>query len=138
VFSGRGDGCRRRAGGGAPMHELSIAQSVASVALRHANGRRVSKVELKVGALRQVVPDALTFAWQMVTVETELEGSELAIVEVAAVGECRDCGARTQQAWFPFKCGACGALDVDVVAGEELSVESLELEEELSMSGGTR
>ena len=45
------------------MHELSIAESVVRIALAHANGRPVAKVELKVGHLRQVVPAALAFAW---------------------------------------------------------------------------
>ena len=38
------------------MHELSIAEAVVEIAFRHAAGRKVSKVELKVGHLRQVVP----------------------------------------------------------------------------------
>ncbi|MDQ3659257.1 MAG: hydrogenase maturation nickel metallochaperone HypA, partial [Actinomycetota bacterium] len=41
------------------MHELAIADSIVQIAGRHANGRRVTKVQLKVGHLRQVVPSAL-------------------------------------------------------------------------------
>ncbi len=40
------------------MHELSIAGSIVEIAGRHANGRRVTKVYLKIGHLRQVVPFA--------------------------------------------------------------------------------
>ena len=48
------------------MHELSIAESVVQVASRHAQGRRVTKVYLKVGHLRQVVPSALVFSLVLV------------------------------------------------------------------------
>ncbi|MDP8949085.1 MAG: hydrogenase maturation nickel metallochaperone HypA [Actinomycetota bacterium] len=40
------------------MHELAIAESIVGISGRHANGRRVTKVYLKVGHLRQVVPSA--------------------------------------------------------------------------------
>jgi Zn finger protein HypA/HybF involved in hydrogenase expression len=51
---------------------------------------------------------------------------------VAAEVSCRACGALTEVDGFPFACRACGGLDIDVVCGEELLVESLELEEELA------
>src|SRR5205085_607800 len=61
------------------MHELSIAQSVVEIAERHAAGRRVQKVELQVGYLRQVVPSALTFSFELVAQGTLVEGAELDI-----------------------------------------------------------
>ena len=36
------------------MHELAIAESIVGISGRHANGRRVAKVHLKVGYLRQL------------------------------------------------------------------------------------
>ena len=120
------------------MHELSIAQSVAAVALRNASGRRVRAVELRVGHLRQVVPDALVFAWELLTAETELEGSSLEIEEVPARGRCTRCAAETTFEGFPLACPRCGSVEVELLAGEELLVESLELEEEPSIIGGMR
>jgi Zn finger protein HypA/HybF involved in hydrogenase expression len=40
------------------LHELAIAESIVGISGRHANGRRVTKVYLKIGHLRQVVPFA--------------------------------------------------------------------------------
>jgi len=39
------------------MHELSLASAVIDTATRHADGRHVSAVHLRVGHLRQVVPE---------------------------------------------------------------------------------
>jgi hydrogenase nickel incorporation protein HypA/HybF len=112
------------------MHELAIAQSVIEIACRHAAGRRVSRVNLKIGHLRQVVPSALTFSFDVVAEGTPAEGAELAIEAVPAVARCRACGAESEQPAFPFQCSACGGLDLEVIAGNELIVESLEIEEE--------
>jgi hydrogenase nickel incorporation protein HypA/HybF len=118
------------------MHELSIAEGVVEVALRHARGRPVAAVELRVGHLRQVVPSALEFAFALVSAGTVLEGAELRMEEVPAAGRCRSCGTDTPLPRLPLCCRRCGSPDVEVTRGEELLVEALELEEELLSSGG--
>ncbi|MGA2320109.1 MAG: hydrogenase maturation nickel metallochaperone HypA [Solirubrobacteraceae bacterium] len=118
------------------MHELSIAQSIAEVAERHARGRRVIKVELRVGHLRQVVPDSLQFAFELITRGTTLDGAELQITQVPVAGRCRECGAESVMDGFPLCCDRCGGLDVELFAGEELLIDALELEEEPVRNGG--
>jgi hydrogenase nickel incorporation protein HypA/HybF len=119
------------------MHELSIAEAIVRIAERHAEGRRVARVEVRVGYLRQVVPSALEFAFELVAQGTAVEGAELALEEVPAAGRCRECGAESVLPTFPFGCAGCGGLDLEVFQGEELLVESLELlEETLSTNGG--
>ena len=110
------------------MHELSIAQAIVNIAERHAEGRRVYRVSVKLGHLRQVVPDALQFAFQLLTDGTVLAGAELAIEEVPAGVRCRWCGTQTRAEGFPLTCAACGSLDVEVCAGEELLVDELDVE----------
>ena len=111
------------------MHELSIAECVVDIACRHAGERRVTLVELKVGHLRQVVPSALAFAFELVAQGTVVEGAELVMQEVPAAGLCRRCGANTALPDFPLQCMHCGGFDIEVTEGEELLVDSLELKE---------
>ena len=110
------------------MHELAIAESVVRIACSHAGDRRVTRVELKVGHLRQVVPDALTFSFALVAEGTAAEGAELAIEEIPAAGRCRRCGTESELPAFPLTCAGCGSWGVDVLRGEELLVDSLECE----------
>jgi hydrogenase nickel incorporation protein HypA/HybF len=109
------------------MHELALAQAIVAVAERHARGGHVEKVEVKVGRLRQVVPTALEFAFELVTEGTALAGARLEIEQVPAWILCRACGAESPAAEFPFACAVCGGVDVEVTAGEELQVEALEV-----------
>jgi hydrogenase nickel incorporation protein HypA/HybF len=118
------------------MHELSIAQAIVDVAARHAGTSRVTRVYVQVGHLRQVVPSALEFAFELCAHGTPVEGAGLELEEVPVAVTCRGCGAESRPPGFPLACGECGGLAVEVVRGEELQVESLELENELSRSGG--
>jgi hydrogenase nickel incorporation protein HypA/HybF len=112
------------------LHELAIAESVVQIARRHAAGRQVTKVYLKVGHLRQVVPSALAFSFELVAQGTPVEGAELEMEEIPVTGRCRECGAESQLTEFPLQCAACRSFDLEILQGEELYVESLELEEQ--------
>jgi hydrogenase nickel incorporation protein HypA/HybF len=115
------------------MHELSIAEALVDIVERHARGRRVVEVEVRAGALRQVVPDALAFAFELVARGTVADGARLVLDEVPAAGRCRRCGAETEQDAFPLACGACGSWELDVTRGEELCVEALVCDDEPAM-----
>lgn len=111
------------------MHELSIAQAIVDIVRRHAGEARVETVSVRVGRLRQVVPDALEFSFALCAEGTVAEGAALELEEVAIGVRCRDCGADSAPQAFPLACERCGGCSVEVVAGEELQVESLELED---------
>ena len=112
------------------MHELSVATAVVDTACKHADGRRVSVVSMRVGRLRQVVPDSLRFYFEIVTRDTVCEGARLALEEIELQLECSECGSR----WTPelpvFRCEECGSAEVSITAGEELEVDYIEVEEE--------
>jgi len=110
------------------VHELSIASAILQLALEQAGTRRVARVGVVVGHLRQVVPQALRFSFELVSRETPAEAAELEIVEAPAIGRCDTCGAESRLVEFPLHCAACGGLNVSVVSGEELLVDWLDLE----------
>jgi hydrogenase nickel incorporation protein HypA/HybF len=110
------------------MHELSVSSAVVDTVLKHAAGRRVTVVSLRIGHLRQVVPDSLAFYFELVSRETLCEGARLEQEVVAARLRCEGCENEwdPEDAWFRcVRCGGAGA----VIAGDELEVESIEVEE---------
>ena len=112
------------------MHELSLSRAIVATVERHAGRRPVAAVNLRIGKLRQVVPDSLEFYFAFVARETVCDGAALAIEVVPARLCCPACGADWELEQPLFRCGACGSTDVEVVGGDELEVESIEIEEE--------
>ena len=111
------------------MHELALADAIVDLAARHADGRRVTSVCVRIGALRQVVADSLEFSFGLVAEGTPIEGAELEIEHVRTRVACRSCGGEGDVAELPLACVRCGSVQVDVVAGEEFHVESIEVED---------
>ncbi len=108
------------------MHELSLCEAIARKVVSRAAGRTVSRVVVRVGHLRQVVPDAMTFSWEMLTADTALDGAALEIEHVPAVVACEDCGATTELTVPVMACGSCSSLRVELRSGDELLLVSFE------------
>ncbi len=111
------------------MHELAIADAVVTIASAHAGERRVTKVFLRVGHLRQVVPSALEFAFELVARGTAAEGAELEVEHVPATARCTACAADAELTDFLAACARCGSMNLEVLGGDELVVDALELDE---------
>jgi hydrogenase nickel incorporation protein HypA/HybF len=112
------------------VHELSLCGAIADIARRRAGDRRVDVIHVRIGRLRQVIPDTLVFCWSLVTSGSELDGSVLEVERIDARLRCRACGE--EHAFgedLVFACPGCHGLDVEVVAGEEFDVTALELVE---------
>lgn len=112
------------------MHELSLAGAVINTAVKHAGGRRVAVVSLRVGRLRQVVPDTLEFYFEFVARGTLCEGARLEQEVIEARLRCRPCAHDWPIEIPAFRCPRCGGSEVEVASGNEFEVESIEISEE--------
>jgi hydrogenase nickel incorporation protein HypA/HybF len=108
------------------MHELSIAQSVVAAVCERAAGRPVRSVRLRVGALTAVLPEAMLFCFDLAVEGTVAEGARLDLERRPAAGLCRSCGAGFAPADLILLC-PCGSADVEVTAGRELQIVSMEV-----------
>jgi hydrogenase nickel incorporation protein HypA/HybF len=111
------------------VHELSLSSAIVNTVVKHAEGRRVSVVNLRVGRLRQVVPDSLEFYFEFVARGTVCEGARLEQEAVPAVLRCDGCATEWEMDLPFFRCAACGSGAVTVTSGNEFEVESIEVEE---------
>lgn len=113
------------------MHELSIALRIVEaveVELAGRPGMVVEQVNLQVGALTGVVPEALAFCWEVATEETRLRGSALNIEVVEVAGLCPACGVERQiSSLQSFRCPVCRTPIPQITAGNELEILSLEV-----------
>jgi len=112
------------------MHELSLMEAVRDQALAaaHADGAtRITAIQLRVGELAGVEPEALRFAHTVVMAGTIAAGAELRIDIEAAECHC--------SAWdVPFlapdgccDCPRCGAISRQLLRGRDLRLLTLEV-----------
>jgi len=114
------------------VHEVSIAQSLVDAVLREMEDRktgRVVAVRTAVGGLTHVEPENLKFWYEELIKDTPLAGSELVVVKQPVAVRCRQCGREFEVVANSFVCPECGIADVRLTGGDELVLESIEVEE---------
>jgi hydrogenase nickel incorporation protein HypA/HybF len=89
----------------------------------------VTVVELRVGKLRQVIPDTLEFYFEFVARDTVCEGARLQQQVINARLVCRSCGHEWDIEIPAFRCAQCGGSDVEIASGNEFEIEAIEVEE---------
>ncbi len=109
------------------MHELGITQNIVAIVSEHAKGQKVSRVLLEIGKLSAIMPDAIRFCFDICSQGTVLEGSTLEILEIPGLGKCRQCGAEIALD-KPFGICQCGSVQLDLINGEELKINEIEIE----------
>jgi hydrogenase nickel incorporation protein HypA/HybF len=113
------------------LHELSVAQSLLDIALRHAkqaDATRITDLHLLIGDLASIVDDSLQFHWDMISQGTLAEGAQLHFQRIPTELRCDECGHTYQPGRGELVCPSCAGVRVRVVRGEEFQLESIEVE----------
>jgi len=114
------------------MHEMSIIESLVEAVqqeLRAYPAAAVLAVRVRVGALRQVVPESLELCFAAATRDTPLAGARLELEQVAATARCPQCRHEfaVEERWF--ECPKCQSVGGELLTGQELNLINIELEE---------
>ena len=115
------------------MHELSIAQNIISIVQEHLSEEQkfsVKYVRVKIGKLTNILTDSLIFGFDALTKETNLDGVILEVEHIPLTIDCGDCGKSTSLDNYIFKCPHCQGTSISVVAGSELMVSEIELDDD--------
>jgi hydrogenase nickel incorporation protein HypA/HybF len=112
------------------VHELAVAERLLEIVEQEARpyaGARVRRISLRIGRLSAVVPEALRFAFDVITRGGIAEGAALEIEEMPLSIRCHACN-EVFQVEDPFMiCPRCGGCDVELVSGRELEIRSMEI-----------
>ena len=116
----------------APMHEMSVSQSILDIALRHAaqaGAGRIVAIDLVIGDLTGFVDESIQFYMDFLSKETLAQGAQLRFERIAPRVLCRACGTEyapsDSRLWA---CPECEALGGEILAGKEFYVASIEIE----------
>jgi hydrogenase nickel incorporation protein HypA/HybF len=107
------------------MHEFGVAAAVLDAVEARAAGRAVSAVRLHVGALQRLDREVFDAAFSMIADGGVAAGATVAVVEVAVEVRCRGCASTTTAAELVVACGGCGGHDLELLAGDDLVLESI-------------
>lgn len=110
------------------MHEMPIAaaiveQAVQAVAPHHAT--RIDGIEVEIGRMRQIVPEALQVAFEACSAGTIAQDARLEIVEINMQAVCRVCEHSFQPDIGLYLCPRCKQADVRIVAGNDMILKSI-------------
>lgn len=114
------------------MHELSIASAIldrARAASEDNGGARVTKIGLRIGEISGVEADALTFGIEALSKDTPLQGVVLEVELCKRRQRCTTCAAEFEPEGFSTSCPTCHGDRSECIAGKELDVMFLELED---------
>lgn len=123
----------------APMHEMSVSQSILDIALRHAEqagAGRIVAIDLVIGDLTGFVDESIQFYIDFLSRETLAQGAQLRFERIAPRVLCRACRAEFappgSRLWA---CPKCEALGGEILAGKEFYVASIEIEQTQMQTG---
>ena len=114
------------------MHEISLVRSIFRTLDEQFSPEEIAEItaiELKVGPLANVEPTLMQNAFEAVVEEDEkrFAGATLKINLVPILVHCAGCGQTTEVKNYRFVCAACGTPSANVVQGNELLIERVEM-----------
>jgi hydrogenase nickel incorporation protein HypA/HybF len=113
------------------MHELPITESILEIATRHAvqaGAQRVTDIHLVIGQLSSIVDESVSFYWDIVSNDTVAEGAKLHFRRIQTEMLCLDCDHSYHPGETNLACPECHSTKVKVIAGEEFSLEAIEVD----------
>ncbi len=112
------------------MHEVGLMENALAIALDYAHRDRASRIHkicLRVGTLSGVEPDALRFAFDVVTKNTIADSAQLEIESTPTRCFCATCQWEFEPESLGYECPVCQTWSTNLLQGRELELASLEV-----------
>lgn len=113
------------------MHEMGIMEGVLDSALKsaqQAHALRIRKITLSIGDMTECIDDALQFSFEILSENTLAQGATLVLNKVSPRSVCLDCHKEFDHDRFHRQCPYCQSYSTDLIAGRELSIDSIEVD----------
>jgi len=111
------------------MQEFSIISNVIKIVGEVSENEKftkVNKVNLKIGNMRQVVPETLQLAFETISKGTCCESAILDVEHVPVKMKCNRCSNIFIVERFDYICPECRKADLKLLEGEEIELMSIE------------
>lgn len=109
-----------------PMHELGLCSSIVDAVERRAGERAVASVRVRVGRLHHVHPEAFDQSFTVAAMGTVAEDATAELILLPVRARCGSCATTWEAEDVPAACPTCRAVDIELVGGDELVLESIQ------------
>lgn len=113
------------------MHEMSIAQSLIDIIrdeMASHGAKTLRSAHLHIGKMSAIVPDALSFCFEVITSGTEMQGARLLMEMIPLRGFCGLCEKEFEIVDYAFSCPSCRSTKIETLGGQELSIVEIEVD----------
>jgi hydrogenase nickel incorporation protein HypA/HybF len=113
------------------MHEVSIMNNAMKIILDKANennAKKINSITVNIGELSGVMPEALTFAFEMCSKESIAEGALFHIQRIKATAACTACNCIFEIDHYNKLCPKCNKYSSNILTGYELNIDSMEVD----------
>lgn len=113
------------------MHEMSVTMSLLDLILDEAakaGASKISEVNIVIGQMTGIIDDYVRANFELLSQDTPAEGATLSFRNIPRQTRCRNCGHTFQPSEFEWNCPECQSLELEITGGNELYVESIEVE----------
>jgi hydrogenase nickel incorporation protein HypA/HybF len=114
------------------MHEVSIMRNLLEIVTATAEregAERIDAIHLRIGEMSGVNPDSLDFAFGILSRGTRAEGGRLECERIPLEARCSFCSGAFHPQDLVFRCPSCGSSSVEIIAGREMEVDYILLDE---------
>ena len=113
------------------MHEMSVTMSLLDLILDEATkagARKISGVNIVLGEMTGIIDRYVQANFELLSQNTPAEGAALSFRNIPRQARCRHCEHVFQPSDFEWNCPECQSLELEITGGNELYVESIEVE----------
>ena len=113
------------------MHEMSVATGIMNVLrskLAELTPCRLTALQLSLGEFSGVDRDSLRFALDTLLADADYKNVEIRFEITPATFKCSTCNWQGRLESFALTCPQCAGQDLDIIAGQDVSLESIEVE----------
>ncbi len=113
------------------MHEFAIAMNLVSgacEAAERAGGQRVTAVHCRIGDMRQIDHALIREAFDAAACDTRCDGAELVVERIPLLARCETCRESFAVRNWDWQCPRCGREGELLGGGDELELQSIEME----------
>jgi hydrogenase nickel incorporation protein HypA/HybF len=111
------------------VHEMRLVGNIVALLEKEVAGPEVGNVKtvyLRVGALREVVPEIMNACFRQTPKNAKLDGAAIDIEVIPVVVRCSGCGEERSVDNGVYRCPGCAGAGTEMISGNEFILKGIE------------